>query len=405
MKKILAVILAVLMIASCFAACGGKKPPETTPNQGGIPDGPTHTHTFVDGKCTCGASDPNYNAAHQHTFVDGRCECGENDPSYTEEIVFTDVDEIVYVDVATLTLRSTTEFGIETNIKGYASLGAELKRTGYHKDWSRVEYNGEIVYCATNCLTTTNPNPTIDIVFTDVNEYVVVDTTANKAEDGTYPDARYYLFPKQGVDEYVAGFLDHGTKLLRTGVYYEPVAEGATDEGLGWSRIEIDGKDYYIRNSVVKATGEVPAGLPEGYVEYNNGAISFARPEAWELVDGAIAMIVDRNTGNNISFSFSEKDDTWSQMTVDLYVTVMGEIAAAQGMTLSNVSVEHLTTANGEKVVKIVQTTTTQAVPAGMLQTLFVIRSGEYDYVVTVTEAAVVEGLVDTIFATLKSVQ
>ena len=405
MKKILAVILAVLMIASCFAACGGKKPPETTPNQGGIPD--QHTHTFVDGKCTCGASDPNYNATHQHTFVDGKCECGETDPSYTEEIVFTDVDEIVYVNVATLTLRATTEFGIETNIKGYASLGAELKRTGYHKDWSRVEYNGETVYCATNCLTTTNPNPTIDIVFTDVNEYVLVDTTANKAEDGTYPDARYYLFPKQGVDEYVAGFLDHGTKLLRTGVYYEPVAEGATDEGLGWSRIEIDGKDYYIRNSVVKATGEVPAGLPEGYVEYNNGAISFARPEAWTLVDGAMVQIFDAVTENAITVSFNPKSDVWASITAEAYATLMNEQLAAVGMSVSNVTVEQLTTANGEAVTKIsyIMTMTATGTTLNVPTVQLLINAGENDYNITIAEVVAVEGLVDTVFATLKSVQ
>lgn len=50
------------------------------------PDDP-HQHTFVDGKCECGETDPSYtpDTPHQHTFVNGKCECGEIDPSYTPD--------------------------------------------------------------------------------------------------------------------------------------------------------------------------------------------------------------------------------------------------------------------------------------------------------------------------------
>ena len=42
-----------------------------------------HTeHNFVDGKCECGESDPNYVPPHEHNFVEGKCECGETDPNY-----------------------------------------------------------------------------------------------------------------------------------------------------------------------------------------------------------------------------------------------------------------------------------------------------------------------------------
>ena len=41
-----------------------------------------HTHSFVEGKCECGESDPNYVPPHTHTFVEGKCECGESDPNY-----------------------------------------------------------------------------------------------------------------------------------------------------------------------------------------------------------------------------------------------------------------------------------------------------------------------------------
>ena len=41
-------------------------------------------HTFVEGKCACGAVDPDYVPPHEHSFVEGKCECGEVDPNYTK---------------------------------------------------------------------------------------------------------------------------------------------------------------------------------------------------------------------------------------------------------------------------------------------------------------------------------
>ena len=44
-----------------------------------------HTHTFTEGKCECGAEDPNYVAPHTHNYVNGKCECGEYDPTHTHD--------------------------------------------------------------------------------------------------------------------------------------------------------------------------------------------------------------------------------------------------------------------------------------------------------------------------------
>ncbi|MBE6130233.1 MAG: hypothetical protein E7183_00725 [Erysipelotrichaceae bacterium] len=43
---------------------------------------PPHTHEFVEGKCTCGEVDPNYEPPHTHEFIEGKCTCGEIDPNY-----------------------------------------------------------------------------------------------------------------------------------------------------------------------------------------------------------------------------------------------------------------------------------------------------------------------------------
>ena len=56
MKKLLVLLLAcalTLSVMLTITACGGKKPtPTPTPTP--------HTHNYVEGKCECGAVDPNY---------------------------------------------------------------------------------------------------------------------------------------------------------------------------------------------------------------------------------------------------------------------------------------------------------------------------------------------------------
>ena len=56
--------------------CGAEDPNYVAPE--------VHEHNFVEGKCECGAEDPNYVApeVHEHNFVEGKCECGAEDPNY-----------------------------------------------------------------------------------------------------------------------------------------------------------------------------------------------------------------------------------------------------------------------------------------------------------------------------------
>ena len=62
-----------------------------TPGEGGDPvtppeGGDTHEHSFVDGKCECGESDPDYKPECEHSYAEGVCtKCGEADPDYTPE--------------------------------------------------------------------------------------------------------------------------------------------------------------------------------------------------------------------------------------------------------------------------------------------------------------------------------
>lgn len=73
-------MLLILCLASfVFTACGddnGKNSNAPSNNGSDNPTPPPHEHTFVEGKCECGAEDPDYDPPHEHKFVEGKCECG-----------------------------------------------------------------------------------------------------------------------------------------------------------------------------------------------------------------------------------------------------------------------------------------------------------------------------------------
>ena len=72
--------------------------------------GDDHTHNFVDGKCECGESDPNYVPPHTHNFVNGECECGETDPNYVPPVVNNEYTlglGLVYGDVTNAQINAT----------------------------------------------------------------------------------------------------------------------------------------------------------------------------------------------------------------------------------------------------------------------------------------------------------
>ena len=66
----IAAAVVVLIVVLALVLGGGKDP---------------HSHSFVDGKCECGESDPNYVPPHTHSYVEGKCECGATDPSYVPD--------------------------------------------------------------------------------------------------------------------------------------------------------------------------------------------------------------------------------------------------------------------------------------------------------------------------------
>ena len=81
MKKIKALALIALTIAVMLLTLTSCDVAENVLGQiPGIGD-LVHQHSFVEGKCECGETDPNF--VHTHTFTDGKCECGEREPGYS----------------------------------------------------------------------------------------------------------------------------------------------------------------------------------------------------------------------------------------------------------------------------------------------------------------------------------
>lgn len=157
----------------------------------------------------------------------------------------------------------------------------------------------------------------------------------------------------------------------------------------------------------VKVPGKVPVEaekeIPNGWTEYNNGMISLAIPEDWEIQPGQITVIYDpSNSGKNFTLASEMKSDIYKTMTPDGYMDLVGAAYASSGLVISDVTVEQTYTGSGEPLTVITQSTTTNGIT--MHQTLMVIASGSFNCVVTVTQLDSGSDLVDTVIETLRSV-
>ena len=143
--------------------------------------------------------------------------------------------------------------------------------------------------------------------------------------------------------------------------------------------------------------GEVA--IPDGYVVYENDALSFAYPKDWVKQDGSIVILQDAATGNNITVVSESKNAFYDTMTLKDFDTQMKPAYEAMGMTVENVKLERKTTATGMKILVVSFDNTTQGMT--MTQTQYVTTIGDYSYTVTVTEVTPDATLVQNVFETL----
>lgn len=158
---------------------------------------------------------------------------------------------------------------------------------------------------------------------------------------------------------------------------------------------DVDDKDEKEEN---KEENKEPT-VPDGYKMYDNGDIRFAYPEEWMVSDGSVVVISSENGGNNITVAYESKSDFYDDLTADEFMSTMGPQFSALGQNISNVKVAHPTNEVGVKLTKISLNNTVSGV--NMKQTMYVISSGNLNYIVTVTEVQANTKLVNTVFDTL----
>ena len=128
MKKITSLLLVIVLAISLVAITGCQDPHEHSFVDGKCNCGatdpnyvPPHEHSFVDGKCECGATDPNYVPPHEHNFVDGKCECGATDPDYVPDKGINDKSEGVMTWEEYDAAELDAEVVVEAYVQGHQS--------------------------------------------------------------------------------------------------------------------------------------------------------------------------------------------------------------------------------------------------------------------------------------------
>ena len=74
-------VVIVLSIALLFVGIF-TSPLSKTSDSNNVTNDPLHEHSYINGECSCGATDPNYEPPHEHSYINGECSCGATDPNY-----------------------------------------------------------------------------------------------------------------------------------------------------------------------------------------------------------------------------------------------------------------------------------------------------------------------------------
>ena len=244
-KKLLALLLAGLLVAA-MTACTDKNPnDETTGSQGN----PEDSYIVI-------GTDENGNDVTEIPSREPETEAF--DPSETNP-TFVDVTKKVVVFAGVATVRTSTVLA-DNNAVGWPSEGKLLDVTGESENWYRITYtvDGEDKECYI-AKTVAADAAALD-GFTDVEEEKV-EITVDAVNVRSYPSAASTLS--------VRGSLKKGAQVTRVAVsenwsriIFEMVSETETDAE-GNAKVEI--KQYYVSNDclkVVEETTEAPTDAP-----------------------------------------------------------------------------------------------------------------------------------------------
>ena len=138
------------------------------------------------------------------------------------------VDEQVTARIET-NLRRVPSTEKDEDVVAKIYNGDWIKRTGIgHNGWSRVEYEGQVLYAVTSYLSTDGSSSSVP--------------TYQEASDNVTAKEEVYLrsAPDSTTEENIVGSLNHGEYLVRTGI-------GSN----GWSKLDYNGTEVYAVTSLL----------------------------------------------------------------------------------------------------------------------------------------------------------
>ena len=166
-------------------------------------------------------------------------------PEEPDVPVFTEINETVYV-YGTSSLNVRKSHSTDSAIVGSLKEHEVVRRVGYSESWSKILYKAEgdeeekIYYASSDYLTTQAP-----LTFTEVNEtvYVIAESTL-------------YIRDYPSLNSTIVSFPPYGTSFKRVGI-----ATSADQDGITWSKLEIDGKIRYAASSFLSTEAPKSASI------------------------------------------------------------------------------------------------------------------------------------------------
>ena len=157
-----------------------------------------------------------------------------------------------YVDTKDgVNLRKETS--TESELVAYLEKSTRLKRTGYNKDWTRVEYNGKTCYIATFLITGVSDKAERDAEPTAVpTQTPDPDNTENTVVQLTFEEKSDYVDTKDNInirkepstDSERVAYIETSVRLKRTGYNKD------------WTRVEYNGQTCYIATYLIAGVSD-----------------------------------------------------------------------------------------------------------------------------------------------------
>ncbi len=196
----------------------------------------------------------------------------ESKTAGTDIMTFNEVNDEVTAKETT-NLRNVPSQGEESFIIHILQNGEVVKRTGMSDEgWSRLEYDGQVVYAMSNLLTT------------DLTKKAATESGASDTSDGSLPeiqtkfvDVNEQVTPKIEVNlRLLPSVTNPKAKIVATVKNGEVFTRTGSNDELGWSRVEYKGQVLYCISSYVEVVSSAADAQPAAENNPQDAAASAA---------------------------------------------------------------------------------------------------------------------------------